>query len=192
MVEHLPRTGSDHRPLVFKCNSDQHNNIKYFKFLNCWAGQDDFMEVVKESWNITVKGNAMWRLQCKLKNLSRQLSCWSRNSIGDIHENVSTWEAKMELLENCDILQNTDHSREKLNKGYAEYIRWLNLQDNLLKQKTRLTWFKDGDKNTKYFHSVLRNKRRRLQIQRIKNHKGRWIQGEEKIAKAAIRHFKKQ
>lgn len=35
------------------------------------------------------------------------------------------------------------------------------------------------------------SRRRKLQVNRIKNHKDKWIQGEEKTAKVAIRHFNK-
>ncbi|XP_070040659.1 uncharacterized protein [Nicotiana tomentosiformis] len=63
------------------------------------------------------------------------------------------------------------------------------MQDSLLSQKANIQWFEEGERNTQFFHSKLREKRRRLQLNRIKKHKGNWVQGEEKIAKAAIRHF---
>ncbi|XP_060170496.1 uncharacterized protein LOC132601433 [Lycium barbarum] len=50
----------------------------------------------------------------------------------------------------------------------------------------------DGDKNTKYFHSVLKNRSRRLQIYRIKIQKGKWIQKENNINKAIVKYFKRQ
>lgn len=117
---------------------------------------------------------------------------WSKNNIGEINDQVKEWEAKTELLGDLDIMNNTEQGRSDLNKGYAEYVRWLNMQDSMLRQKTQLQWFKDGDKNTKYFHSVLRTKRRRLQIPRIKNDRGRWVQGDNKVAKVSIKHFQIQ
>ncbi|KAM3283106.1 pistil-specific extensin-like protein [Capsicum chacoense] len=94
-------------------------------------------------------------------------------------------------LEESDLLNTSDLSREELNKRQAEYIRLMNLQDNILKKKAQTRWFEEGDSNTKYFHSVIRERRRRLQLNRIKNHKNKWVQGSDKIAKAAIQHFKK-
>nr|XP_033513005.1 uncharacterized protein LOC117277715 [Nicotiana tomentosiformis] len=88
-------------------------------------------------------------------------------------------------------MNNTEQGKEDLNKGYAEYTRWLNMQDSMLKQKTKIQWLKDGDKNTKYFHSVLRSRRRRLHIQRIRNHRGRWVQGDDKVTKAAVKYYRK-
>ncbi|XP_070050929.1 uncharacterized protein [Nicotiana tomentosiformis] len=37
MVRHLARTGSDHRPLLIKCQKYLQACIKYFKFLDFWA-----------------------------------------------------------------------------------------------------------------------------------------------------------
>lgn len=63
------------------------------------------------------------------------------------------------------------------------------MQNSLTRQKTNVKWFEEGDCNTNYFHSMLREKRRKLQLNTIKNHNGNWIQGEDKIAKAAVKHF---
>ncbi|WMV54211.1 hypothetical protein MTR67_047596 [Solanum verrucosum] len=105
--------------------------------------------------------NAMWRLQCKLKVLSKNL-----RPLGIFM------------------------SREDLNREHTKYVKWLGMQDALLKQKTRINWFKDGDYNSKYFHSVLRDRRKRLLIHRIKDHRENWIEGDNMIARAAIRHYK--
>ncbi|XP_060187015.1 uncharacterized protein LOC132616547 [Lycium barbarum] len=77
-VTHLVRTGSDHRPLLFKCHSNHLYFVSYFRFLNFWTEQKDFMDLVKQTWNTNIIGNLMWRLQQKLKILSKKLSDWSR------------------------------------------------------------------------------------------------------------------
>ncbi|KAG5604516.1 hypothetical protein H5410_026008 [Solanum commersonii] len=60
------------------------------------------------------------------------------------------------------------------------------MQEALLRQKARLSWFKDGDCNSKYFHSVIRDSRKKLHIHRIKNHNDRWIQGKTKLPKLLL------
>ncbi|KAK6796465.1 hypothetical protein RDI58_004166 [Solanum bulbocastanum] len=65
--------------------------------------EDGFMEIVKETWDTNIDGNPMWVLQSKLKLLSRRLSLWSRERIGDVHENASKWENKLQTLEELDI-----------------------------------------------------------------------------------------
>lgn len=162
-------------------------NILGFKF---WTSQPDFLDVVKQVWDTDIKGNTMWRLQSKLKLLSKRLSAWSKENIGDINKEVNSWEAKLLVLEDEDLNNNNSQSKKELNKGYAKYTRWLGLQDSLLKQKAQIKWFKEEDFNTKYFHNILRDRRRRMYIHKIKNHKDMWIQRDEKIARAGTKNFK--
>ncbi|XP_060210413.1 uncharacterized protein LOC132637320 [Lycium barbarum] len=64
------------------------------------------------------------------------------------------------------------------------------MQEALLEQKAQIKWFDEGDSNTRYFHNVIKDRRRRLQLHRIKN-KGKWLHSDEKISNSAIRHFKR-
>ncbi|XP_075108949.1 uncharacterized protein LOC142180776 [Nicotiana tabacum] len=81
--------------------------------------------------------------------------------------------------------------RIKINDQWAQHF-----QNNTVKHFVRngsdhrVILFKDDDCNTSYFHSILRDSRRRLQLHRMKNHRDRWIQGEDRIVKAAVKHFK--
>nr|XP_009802923.1 PREDICTED: uncharacterized protein LOC104248369 [Nicotiana sylvestris]XP_016436485.1 PREDICTED: uncharacterized protein LOC107762629 [Nicotiana tabacum] len=184
MVRHLARTGSDHRPLLVKSYNSQHG-IKYFEFLDFWSDEPDFLQLVEEVWRTQITGNPMWKLQQKLKLLSRKLTYWSKEVIGNIFDQVNIWEVNMQELDELDLLNNNTQSREELNKGHAEYIRWLGMQDTLLKQKAKIRLFEDGDSNGTYFYSVIRDRTRKLQLHRIKKYRDNWIQGEDNIAKAA-------
>ncbi|KAG5600102.1 hypothetical protein H5410_031472 [Solanum commersonii] len=54
--------------------------------------------------------------------------------------------------------------------------------DSVLRQKAKANWLKDGDKNTTYFHSVIKKIRRKLNIQKIQDADGVWFEMNEKIA----------
>lgn len=139
--------------------------------LDFWTRQPSFHHIVKEVWDTQIHGNPMWRLQQKLKSLSRKLTIWSREDIGNVYDKVAKWKLEAQIVEEVDIMQNTDQSREDNNKCHVEYVRWLSMQESLLNQKSQIKWFEEGDCNTKYFHSVIRERRRKLQIHRIKNDK---------------------
>ncbi|XP_059285601.1 uncharacterized protein LOC132039072 [Lycium ferocissimum] len=63
------------------------------------------------------------------------------------------------------------------------------MENSLLKEKARIKWEEEGDQNTKYFHSVMRQRRKRAYLHRIKNEHGQWIQGDNLISEAAVRHY---
>ncbi|XP_019229533.1 PREDICTED: uncharacterized protein LOC109210559 [Nicotiana attenuata] len=83
-------------------------------------------------------------------------------------------------------------NRERLQKVQAEIIRYLAIEEEFLKQKAGMAWFKDGDRNTKFFHAQVRGRRKRLQLKRIKDSRGTWIEEQKDIAEAAVEFYKEQ
>ena len=56
------------------------------------------------------------------------------------------------------ITNPSDSNRSILHEINAKYIK---LEDTILKQKTHLEWSKEGDTISKYFHSMIRGRRRK-------------------------------
>lgn len=52
-----------------------------------------------------------------------------------------------------------------------------------------MDWFKDGEKNTKFFHTVVKGRRSRLKVSRIQNNEGEWIEDQQQIAQEALNFF---
>lgn len=73
-----------------------------------------------------------------------------------------------------------------MHKAQAEYIYWLKQEQSTLKQRARINWAEEGDSNSKYFHSIIKQRRRRSQLLRIKNNSG---QGNLDISEAPVDHF---
>ncbi|WMV32820.1 hypothetical protein MTR67_026205 [Solanum verrucosum] len=188
-ITHLPSVGSDHCPLLMEMNAKPDNFIKYFRFLNCWADQPSFVETVTNCWSRHAEGNPMWVFHQKMKRLTSTLSAWSKIQLGDIHARVKDFEERVRVAEENLIQNNTEEHRAELHSINADYIRFMKLEDSILKQKTQLQWFKEGDGKSKYFHALIRGRRRRLFIHKILNDNDEWVQGDEHIAQAACDHF---
>nr|XP_009786204.1 PREDICTED: uncharacterized protein LOC104234350 [Nicotiana sylvestris] len=188
-IEHLASTGSDHTPMLVKCSTSEQPVIKYFKFLNFWIDRPNFKTIVQEAWNIDVEGNYMRRLQLKLKQVSSKLSQWSREKIGSVFDQVKEWEHKMQDLETEYIDNDVEDLRPQVHKAQAEHTKWLKCEESILKQRANIKWIEEGDSNTKYFHAIINERRRRTSIHRIQRSDGQWINGEEDIAREAVKYF---
>ncbi|KAG5616052.1 hypothetical protein H5410_015876 [Solanum commersonii] len=188
-ITHLPSVGSDHCPLLMEMEVRLEHKIKYFKFLHCWTENENFLDTVKGCWQKKISGNPMWRLHQKMKLLASTLSTWSKKEYGNIFSNVVNFKEQVKAAKEDVIQQNTEENRTKLHLINAQYIKYLKLEASILKQKTQLQWFKEGDTNSKYFHSIMRGRRRKLFIHKICNAEDAWIQGDENIAKAACDYF---
>lgn len=52
-VEHLSRDGSDHAPLLLKCEKADSGIQRPFKFLNFWKEHLEFKELIRRNWDKT-------------------------------------------------------------------------------------------------------------------------------------------
>jgi len=177
--------------MIVKYSTSEHPKIRYFKFLNFWIDQPNFKDVVQEAWNEDVAGNSMRRLHLKIKNMSRKLSLWSREHIGNVFDKVREWKATMLDLETDYIENDNDDLRPQIHKTQAEHTRWLKCEQSILRQRANIIWLEDGDSNTKYFHVVINEKRRRATVHRIQSENGQWIIGDDQIGKEAVDYFSK-
>nr|GMC80092.1 uncharacterized protein LOC109152048 [Ipomoea batatas] len=58
-------------------------------------------------------------------------------------------------------------------------------------QKARVTAIQDGDNNSRYFHSLVKECRRKLFIHRVKNDEGQWLEDRQGIAQQAVSFFER-
>ncbi|XP_070055379.1 uncharacterized protein [Nicotiana tomentosiformis] len=112
------------------------------------------------------------------------------NEYGHIFQKVKEFEDKVRTVKETWAQTNLESNRIKLEELNAQYIRHINIEESVLKQKTQLQWFKEGDANSRYFHNLITGRRRKLYIHKIKISKDEWVQGDESIGEAACDHFK--
>lgn len=126
----------------------------------------------------------------KNEKAKNTLISWSQNEFCDIFQKVGMYEEQVHKAEENYILNHSDSNRSDLHEINAQYIKFLKLKDTILKQKTKIQWFKQGDTNSKYFHSVIRGRIQKLFVNKIVSENGDWIKGEDNISQAACEHFK--
>ncbi|XP_075099940.1 uncharacterized protein LOC142176380 [Nicotiana tabacum] len=155
-VQHLSKTGSDHSPMYLKCDIETPPIKKPFKFLNFWVEHATFKDVVKENWFADFSANPYILFNHKLKKLKKALSLWSKATFGDIFQKIASMEEVVMVHEAEFEANPTGMNRERLQKVQAELIKCLVLEEKYWKQKAGMTWFKEGDRNTKFFHAQVR------------------------------------
>ncbi|XP_070010830.1 uncharacterized protein [Nicotiana sylvestris] len=128
----------------------------------------------------------------KLKKLKKALSLWSKATFGDIFQKIASMEEVVMVHEAEFEANPTRMNRERLQKVQAELIKCLALEEKYWQQKAGMTWFKEGDRNTKFFHIQVRGRRKRLQLNRIQNSGGTWIEEEQEIAEETIKFYEEQ
>ncbi|XP_039016262.1 uncharacterized protein LOC120146839 [Hibiscus syriacus] len=137
------------------------NRPKPFKF---WAAHPNFLNVVRLSWHHAVHGNPMTILFSKLKRLKVSLKSFNKENFSNILDRV-----KLKRLE-------LEQQQIRTLKGEDSIVKEIGLQADLnsleeaeayfFKQKAKVQWIRDGDKNSKFFHFIVacRNKRDTIRV----------------------------
>lgn len=191
-VQHLIRQGSDHAPLHVICNTEKEHAIKPFRFLNFWTKHPQFNEIIQQNWMIDFVGCPFLEFHAKLKRVKRALIKWSREVFGNIFQEIATIEDVIKVKEaQLEILPSADN-RAELCRLEAELKKYLKIEEEFWKQKAGMKWFVEGDMNTKFFHSYVKGRRKKLHLSEISNEQGEMVHSNQQIGEAAVAFFSNQ
>ena len=118
---------------------------------------------MEESWkNVRIEGWAGFVLFKKLNHVKSRLMIWNRDVFGVVKDKLKKVELELHHLDiqaEAGVLQVVDFERRKVLK--AEMWRLMRLNEWMWLQKSRITWAKKGDLNTRFFHLVANGRQRR-------------------------------
>ncbi|KAF7823297.1 ribonuclease H [Senna tora] len=159
----LIRINSDHHPLLVSMEDmgpNAHN--RPFRFENCWMQHEKFTEFLKQEWEV----------------------------FGDIPRR------KRRLLNRINGIQAAIDRKynpflERLGRELEKELETvLNQEEALWFQKARCQWIRDGDRNTRYYHTKTISHRRRNKILMLKDNSGNWTEDLEEIKKITVNFYK--
>ncbi|KAH0699317.1 hypothetical protein KY284_013532 [Solanum tuberosum] len=107
-------------------------------------------------------------MHVKLKRLKAVLSLLSKEAFGNIFQRIATLEDVIKDKEIQFEMAPTYTNREELSRKNADLKKPLKIEEDFWKQKAGMRWFKDEDRNTKFFHEYVKGRRRKLNIKEIK------------------------
>lgn len=146
---HLASSCSDHSPILVHLEQEQYQpNMKRCKQYEIfWERAGELPEIVEKIWTDVGASEDLSSVAASMKKVMSALQGWGSRKFGNIIRTIEhTRESLNQLLmsngDQGEIRKLTDNLNELL---YLEEMLWL--------QRSRINWLKEGDCNTKFFHS---------------------------------------
>ena len=189
-VSTLVNHKSDHFPILLDFETSTHSFASQFKFMHMWSQHEDCKRVIQETWNINIVGCPMYILNQKLKILKQKLKIWNKTIFGNVHNMVRDAEHKLSLIQSdIDILGITDFLMDQHKVAQIQLENVLNIEEEFWREKSKVTWHTDGDRNTKYFHRLTKIKNTSKLINSLMNGDN-MITDPEEISSHITNHYK--
>ena len=115
----------------------------------------------------------------------RALSQWRRQN------NVNSEKLVEELKEKVeDLYSNDDATSEEIADALKELSTALKAEEMIWRQKSRVLWLRKADRNSKYFHALVKQRRARNRITQLLDENGNVVEDEERLVAISTSYFR--
>jgi hypothetical protein len=168
---HLPFTNSDHDAILIRLNlrlAPSHRKPKLFRFENAWLQTEGLEDVIRVACNEPQSGYLMYQVTQRIKACRVALLQWSKAKSRPTAKQIEKMNNLIGDLERrC---QEEPGERVLINRRAAAH-RELNVllaqNETYWHQQSRISWLREGDRNTKSFHATASH-RRQKNVKRFK------------------------
>ncbi|GAV85493.1 hypothetical protein CFOL_v3_28929 [Cephalotus follicularis] len=177
----------DHSPVSVALSITWCNGTKPFKFLNFWVNNSRFLGLAKGVWSQRVVGNPLEVVIRILRNLKRELKFTFKKR--DPCRKKEAITAEIEVIQTRLLSNPTDLGLLRQEKLLSSLGKVKDEEESFLKQKSRITWLKLGDSNTKFFHHSVASLHHRNHLDRIEKADDSWACTQAEVEQVAMEHF---
>ncbi|GAU50621.1 hypothetical protein TSUD_410220 [Trifolium subterraneum] len=180
---------SDHCSLVLSANEEDWGP-RPSRMLKCWRDVPGYQLFVKDRWkSIQVDGWGGYVLKEKLKMIKAALKDWHTTHAQNLPSRIESLKVRLSTLDQKGEEEVLSEAEIAELHGISADIHSLSrLHTSINWQQSRSLWLKEGDANSKYFHSVLAGRRRGKTISVIQAD-GVTLEGVNTIPQAMFSHF---
>ncbi|PPR81378.1 hypothetical protein GOBAR_AA39339 [Gossypium barbadense] len=144
-----------------------------FKFDVYWADDREAKKIIGSAWNRDDIDYGE-----KIERVRSVLGYWQRKKYGNMKSEIRRLEQNIDRIIDSksrgDSVKNLKESRKRLDFLYAR-------EESYWAQRSRSKWLREGNRNTRYFHSKAIGRLKKNFIEKLKDMDGNWVTSSKDI-----------
>jgi hypothetical protein len=164
-VRHVVTTESDHCVLLVELRSgmaDRNGRSgKQFRYENVWQTHPDYDRLVLDSWRRGAGADGLGGVVQALSTMQNKLSTWGAKEFGCLARKARKLRQKLYNLRSRSVGRGPTDEEKAITKKLREVLRQ---EEIWMRQRSRVQWLREGDRNTAYFHSCAAQRKRTNKI----------------------------
>jgi hypothetical protein len=187
-VSHLTSSRSDHCPilLTLEQNSAMSLPCRPRRYEACWEREEALAEEVKLAWEGHSRPRDLGAVATNLSGVMDCLQDWSKKNVGSVSKRIEKLRKQLENINRSTF----QHNQEEKRRIERELDSLLEQEEVYWRQRSRINWLKEGDRNTIFFHKKATWRARKNKIERLEKSDGSMTENKEEMEVMATSFFK--
>ncbi|KAL9661180.1 hypothetical protein QQ045_026002 [Rhodiola kirilowii] len=120
------------------------------------------------------------------KDCAEDLKIWNQHRFGQVKGKIKELQGDLSRIQEGERTEDTAELEVKITRDLDE---WFIREELLRKQRSRVDWLREGDRNTRFFHQRASHRRMVNRIEKLKTNEGEWLTEEEEICGLIVKYF---
>ncbi|KAF3975134.1 hypothetical protein CMV_001597 [Castanea mollissima] len=147
----------DHGPILLDFEMQPPYRRRPFRFERMWLTHNACKDMIQKAWEVQTQGSRAFKLQHKPDSVRKRAIEWNRTVFGKIEKELKEKQPFGKCKINIQTI--TDVRMERVLREEIEVL--MNREGIMLAQRARNEWILKGDRNTKKFQTLVKQRRAR-------------------------------
>ncbi|KAK4392766.1 putative mitochondrial protein [Sesamum angolense] len=159
---------------------------KRFRFEAAWLQEPECEDIIARQWRSSGATTGAHSLRERLAALGVHLSGWGWLCGKNTRDRIGQLEKSLVALRSSVV---TAETKERELRAKEELAKLITQEEVFWKQRSKILWLKEGDRNTSFFHAKASQRYQTNSIRRLQYPDGSWAETDEEIRQCILNYF---